>query len=432
MRAHLIAAAVVAVWLTTAAVPVLIESGRVGPTSLTSFGMPPLSADAIDLARQHGLRYVDRPSFGSGLTWIGGDEFVSTTDRGPNDDRPEVVGRPGAILFPLPAFTPTLIHFVWRDGRIAPLEYFPLHDVRGRGVTGLPNSDADGSAFDRPQADRPLPPQPNGLDVEAIQRFPDGRYLLGDEYGPSLVVASASGEVLMRYTPVGWNVQGATYPTRAILPAVLRERRRNRGFENVALSADGRTAYAVLESPLGATTDSRFAAGRLLRALKLDVSDPLQARVVAEYIVEASAVAAYPGTASQNDIKTSDAAWLAPDQILMLERGLGLVRLFSVDFGAATNVLERSDAAGTDIESSPRTLAEQQILPARRELVFDSRDVPAIDESKLEGLAVVSPTDVVLMTDNDFGIGDNVSGAPCKIWRIRLPQALPGPSRRSP
>ena len=62
------------------------------------------------------------------------------------------------------------------------------------------------------------------------------------------------------------------------------------------------------------------------------------------------------------------------------------------------------------------------ITPSKLE-VFASTGL--IDDDKLEGLAVLSPSVVALTNDNDFGIGDNKTGAPSKIWIVQLGQVLP-------
>jgi hypothetical protein len=67
-----------------------------------------------------------------------------------------------------------------------------------------------------------------------------------EENKPSLFVASlATGEVTHRYTPAGKPLSGAEYIVSDMLPAVLRERRVNRGFESVAISPDGATAFTA-------------------------------------------------------------------------------------------------------------------------------------------------------------------------------------------
>lgn len=347
------------------------------------------------------------------------------TDRGPNLDHEGAGGAKDGVVFPLPEFCPTIVRFRLDREAIVPLQYLPLTDHSGRGVTGLPNVAEDGKAFERPGPSAQLPPNPDGLDVEGIRRFPDGRFLLVDEYGPSVVVASATGEVLVRYMPEGKPLAGAAYPVRPLLPAVFAHRRPNRGFENVALSRDGKTAYVTLENPMGPPDDSAFAESRLVRTLRLDVSDPLAARVTAEYLLILSPASEYPKAKKQNDLKLSDAAWVAPDRALMIERGPGLARLVLVDYGGATDVLARPEARGLDLERADASLAALKIRSARRRTVLSTSQLPRIDEDKLEGLAIMSATSVAISNDNDFGIGDNARGTPSRVWQVRLPESLP-------
>ena len=56
-------------------------------------------------------------------------------------------------------------------------------------------------------------------------------------------------------------------------------------------------------------------------------------------------------------------------------------------------------------------------------VVFDSRDLPTVEQDRIEGLAVVSDHEVVISSDNDFGMGDNVAGRPAQVWRLRWPIA---------
>ena len=48
----------------------------------------------------------------------------------------------------------------------------------------------------------------------------------------------------------------------------------------------------------------------------------------------------------------------------------------------------------------------------------------SIDTDKMEGLAVLDPHRVAIANDNDFGIGDNTSEYPSRVWVIRLQKAL--------
>ena len=404
---------------------VLVETAAIAPLDLTRFGQPALSAASVTEALDHGLRFRDRPSFGSGLTWLGGQQFIGVTDRGPNDDHPAVVGRATGILFPLPRFTPSLVHFAWRGGSIVVSTITPLHGKDGHGVTGLPNQVADGAGYDRPGAARPLPVDPNGLDIEGVRRLPDGRYLLADEYGPSLVVASAEGEVLKRYVPASRAEPPQTmFAVEAGVPEVYSRHRANRGFESVAVSSDGRRAWTVMESPLGPRDDPRYAPSRTVRILEWDVADPLKARAVAEFVVHLTPLDHVPTATRQDDIKLSDAAALSNRRLLVVERAPRRVRLVVIDLSHATNLLEHREGGTLAVDAFDAPLADWGIRPAATAVAFDSREMPTLDQDKIEGLAIVSDREVVIASDNDFGMGDNISGAPAQLWRLRWPVAV--------
>ena len=72
------------------------------------------------------------------------------------------------------------------------------------------------------------------MDTEDVHTLPGGGFILVEEYGPSVVIVSPTGNVLKRYTPEGQTWPGANYSVSDILPSVLMERRPNRGFESIA------------------------------------------------------------------------------------------------------------------------------------------------------------------------------------------------------
>jgi alkaline phosphatase len=238
-------------------------------------------------------------------------------------------------------------------------------------------------------------------------------------------VVSANGQVLMRYTPKTKPLPGATYPVKAILPEIFAQRRDNKGFENLAVSGDGKFAYAILQAPMGDEREVLYAASRVIRCVKLDVSNPLDAKVVGEYLALASPASAYSKKQNQEKISWSDADWIAPDKLLVVERGKGVVKLLIVDFSAATNILDRKDASGLNFEDATKSLATMRVNPAQAREVFSTRDVEGITSDKIEGVAILSPTEIALSNDNDFGIGDNMTGEPSRIWIIKLAEPLP-------
>ena len=405
--------------------PKLLETHALTGLSLASLSNPPYN---LERSSKNGLPHANLVSFGSGIVWGTGNEFYGITDRGPNTDHKNATGETDGKLFPQADFTPTIMRLTL-DGTsgLKMLEPIPMVDSASKGITGLPNDKTDDMPFAEPAADaKPIAFNPNGVDTEAIQRFPDGRFILAEENSPSVLIVSAKGEVLMRYTPSNKKLEAATYPVKAILPAVLSNRRSNRGFENLALSSDGKTAYVVMQSSMGSTKDADLEASKVVRAIKMDVTDPLNAKVTAMYLVPTSPKADYPATKDQRDLKYSEAVWLASDKLLMLERAAKLVKLFVVDFAKASNILDRPEANAPALLLD-RASTELKLygvdLPSR-ELVFSSDSLKQIDEEKLEGLAVLTPTVVALAHDNDFGIGDNTTNAPSKLWLVQLPKAL--------
>ncbi len=175
--------------------------------------------------------------------WRGPDDapntFWTVTDRGPNGQiRVDGANR---RTFPVPEFTPLILQAQITGDRVDIVQVLPIVGQSGKPVTGLPNL--------LPRDERPydftamgeLPPNPNGLDTEALVRTRAGDFWLVDEYGPSLVHVDADGKVIRRIVPEGVNYTGTDYPVSSTLPAIYGKRKGNRGFEAAALSADERT-----------------------------------------------------------------------------------------------------------------------------------------------------------------------------------------------
>jgi Esterase-like activity of phytase len=395
-------------------------------------------ARTVDPATSVPKGRVDAPGIGSGLARGRGKDngaFWAVTDRGINDDHPL-----GGKTFPIPRYTPAIVALRAADGKLAIDRAIPLLTTSGAPATGLPNDPSDDTPYPSLAATSPLGLDVNGLDVEELEPLPTGGFLISEEYSPSLAVVSEDGRVKMRYTPRGKPLAGADYPVKELLPEVLVHRRKNRGFEAMALSADGRTAYLVMESPLGPTSDARYKATRVVRIVRVDVSNPLDAAVTGHFITLQSAVdaghaAAEPGV-KPSEVKCSAADWLGPDRLLVVERLDGLVKLFALDLSRATNLLGLGAAKGEqslDLEDTATPGQGYQALgvtPAERDEVFSSHDTPEIlagqdgaaGTSKWEGLVVLGPDTVAVTNDNDFGIqrGDD----PSRLWVIRLRRPL--------
>ena len=79
-------------------------------------------------------RGVNLGSIGSGLFPLGGNEYWTVTDRGPN---PEVYD--DVRTFVVPTFDPTLVHIKVRGTSIDVIESIPITNAEGKPVTGMPN-----------------------------------------------------------------------------------------------------------------------------------------------------------------------------------------------------------------------------------------------------------------------------------------------------
>ncbi len=90
------------------------------------------------------------------------------------------------------------------------------------------------------------------FDIESFRQVSDGSFWFGDEFGPFLIHTDASGRVLEAPIPL----PGVRSPDNP-LPGPVANIPRSKGFEGMALSADGRFLYPLLEGPLTTDPDQR-------------------------------------------------------------------------------------------------------------------------------------------------------------------------------
>ena len=208
------------------------------------------------------------------------------TDRGPNLDCEgieELTGSASTRCAPvttrprtsrMPDFNITIQKLeTGADNTAKVIETIALKTKSGKPVGGLPFS-ADGfkteAAYD--VNGKLLPVDVNGLDTETLARLPDGSFLIGEEYAPSLVEVAADGTVLKRHVPAG-------------LEGGLQERRRRGGghasrHDGQALPeprhrecgglADGATVYVLMQNPLANPDSDAYKKSANTRLWKLD------------------------------------------------------------------------------------------------------------------------------------------------------------------
>jgi hypothetical protein len=192
---------------------------------------------------------------------------------------------------------------------------------------------------------------PAGVDIEDMQPLKNNMFIASDEYG-KVVIFNSTGTILVTYVAVG---QGSLFteantgsPVKEVLPASFALRRPNRGMESLAVSANKSVAYTCLQSGMdgGANSTHRKALGggvssirnsRVIRCAMLDITDPLDAKLLAEKYYFSSPVWRFPG-GKQDDIKLSAAYWLTDHKVMFLERQDGQVSFHEVDFATGSNL----------------------------------------------------------------------------------------------
>lgn len=303
-------------------------------------------------------------------------------DRGPNlkiktaikryglDHLAPLKALPGAKVLPLARFQPALAELQVGEDRVTLVRTLPLRTPLGP-LSGLapPGSEEASMEPTFDLAGQPLAPDPDGVDTEGLVALSDGGFWVSEEYGPSILRVDAQGVVQARWTPPGAG-----------------RRRLNRGFEGLAISADERWLYVVFQSGLEGEDPMRT------RIWTLDTHDGSVAADHA-YPFDPPESFAEDEPAQASDLKACELVWVGADRLLVLERVTRSARIYRVELGGAA--------------------------PLAKTLVFSTDHHPGIAPD-LEGLCLLSDRELLLATDNDFG----VEGAETRFYRLSFDAAL--------
>ncbi|HEX2561120.1 esterase-like activity of phytase family protein [Phenylobacterium sp.] len=335
-------------------------------------------------------------------------------DRGPNLKLSEALSEFGLMAFqaldapgaakimPRLELGPTICELQVEGDGVRLVRTLPLRRPDGGLVTGAPPPHAIAAepAFDL--AARPIAPDPDGADTEGLAALLDGTFWVAEEYGPSLLRVAADGTVRERWTPPGRAARGARIPQRPLLPRLAAARRPNRGFEALALSPDETRLHVAFQSALETpgepddqvriwTLDAASGALVAEHAYRFDPPD--------SFLRDAEA-----GPVDAAVLKICDAVLIGPSRLLVLERISRSAKLYLVTLEAA----ERGEPA----PAGP--------LPPLRKMLLFSTDEHRQIAPDLEGVAMLSDRELLLVTDNDFGLG----GAATAFYRLRFDDAL--------
>ncbi len=356
---------------------------------------------------------------GSGLARRAGDPpgvIWAIGDRGPNikigaavEDHglthlSGLAGLEGAKIMPRPAIGPMLAQLRVEGDTVACLQVLPLRDAKGVSFDGLPGPGGDMATMEPTfdLAGAALGSSVAGGDTEGVAALTDGTFRVADEYGPSILVVGGDGVVQARWVPEGEGaaLAGAAYRVESVLPALSARRRLNRGFEALALSPDETRLHVILQSPLAPEdeVDARGPGHARLWTLDARTGAPLAEHFYPFDAPKTFRRDAEAGPVGADDLKISEAVSLGGDDLLVLERISATSKLYRVTLDAP--VLTKT-------------------------LVLSTDDWPQID-ADLEGLALLSDRDLLLSTDNDFG----VEGRQTAFYRVTFaaPLADSGPA----
>ncbi|MEO0969178.1 MAG: esterase-like activity of phytase family protein, partial [Cyanobacteria bacterium J06639_18] len=429
--------AVAVVDIETAAVkdvlPLGVKDHSKGQPTVTNYevqGLGPIAnGDGVPLTTPAG-QTIDLGGI-SGLYYAGqeGDKikFVSVPDRGPNPDtfkedkngdgtedtvRPLALPDYQARIVEIELDTTTGVASVSNQIFLTRNE-----DGVSKPITGAPNFvfDVDGNQVDEFPVDaagNPVDLDPFGGDLEGIVIDGDGNYWMVDEYRPAIYHFDSDGVLLNRFIPEGTATLAGqaegTFGTET-LPAEYANRRRNRGFEAIALDADEGILYSFIQTPLANPDRAASDASDVIRILGIN---PATGEPVAEYVylLEDSAVR----SGGRVD-KIGDAVYVGDGKFQVIERDSEVGEnakkfIFEIDLKGATNLL--ADDAPSLIadktleQHTADELVAQGINPVHKTKVTNLPSIGYQAGDKPEGLALLPDGRLAVINDNDFGLLD--------------------------
>ena len=422
----------------------------------------PLETVAYEIPGQGIAQLPLSIGFGSGAFHHADDPaniFYTITDRGPNIPCGSSLsilkiedlcgaGNNSGKIFPVTDFAPTIVKWelTGTPGNYSAsiLNKIPLSRTDGSMVTGLTNNlvatDTEGGFSLKGEA---LAYDNGGLDPEALVKLKNGSFWIAEEYGPSLVHVSKTGQVLSRVVPASVTadiVDDAGYPVVGRLPEVLKHRKLNRGIESLAISPNEDALYFAMQSPLANPNADAYKNSRHLRVLKYALNgDGSLGDQLGEWSYEMDwpqTFASPDGTGDVStklsDVKVSEMLAVGDDDLVVLERISKTTKLYRISLQGADNIMGQAvsyDTVSVNESDQRKTLEEVFDLaavgarPVTKHLVFNSlTDMPEGSQlsDKVEGLALLDKTHLLMINDNDFGI----AGAGSQITILPIGERL--------
>lgn len=297
----------------------------------------------------------------------------------------------------------------------------PLSTPKGTKITGVTNPlTVATTEVPRDGNGKVIPQDANSIDAEGLVRLPDGRFFIAEENATGIVEVSADGVITRRFVPAGTEKDFATaeYPVTGSLPAIFARRHSNRGMESLALSDDGKYLFSLVQNPLDNPDSKAYAKAVNTRLVKLelgkDASGATTLTPVAEYIYtldnfEPFKALGATDAEAPSSLRISEMTSLGGGRFLVDERTDQVAKIFEIDLAGATDILgSKWDDAATAPTLEQSDLAGVGVTPVKKteRLVASSLEGASPRfPAKIEGMAITADGKLLLINDNDFGIG---------------------------
>lgn len=364
-------------------------------------------------------------SWGSAIDWVSDDLYIVCNDRGPMDGQMDYEDRFHLIRIRLDSSS--------KEAGIdlVQTEYLVHGDKPFVGQLSAIGTDEAGKVID---PDMPTP----RLDPEGVRITGSGTFFTSDEYGPFIDEFSLSGLHRRRIeVPEKFRVlKPSGIPELEMPPTCTAGRQPNRGLEGLAISPDGTTLTAILQSPLiqdGALNEKGRRKGLNIRLLSLTLpAAPEEAQSAAMRVQKPESTREYVYTLEKpangvNEILAVDAT-----RFLVLERDgkagseTQSRAIYLIDTKEATDV---SGIAALPTEALATT---GETKPVTKKLFLDLLDpkhglTGANMPEKIEGMTFGQTLEdgrrtLVVTTDNDLQ-----SEKASQVWVFAFSDAdLPG------
>lgn len=216
----------------------------------------------------------------------------------------------------------------------------------------------------------------------------------------------------------------ADYPVKGSLPAIIATRKLNRGIESLAVSADEKFLYFVMQSPLCNPNCKAYKNSLNARLFKFDIG---QSEAVGQYLYLMDAPASFAADnkkkkRKKSDVKLSEMVTVGKDRLLVLERISETTKFYIVDLNGANTVPAKFDRRTTkpSLEQiEPAGFSGAGLTPLKKTLVLNTDNHKGFP-SKIEGIGLIGEKEMLLVNDNDFGI----TGRKTQILRVKFDEAV--------